>query len=98
MIERQFAHQPKLAGELAKYGVEGTVQIYSATAIRVYLLATLPLFVGFSVAGLYSVVIAMFALVVLVGVLGIIRLVSAGRAGREWRRNQTGTSGANRLS
>ena len=89
LIYRQWTHDPRRVREIQKYGPDGFVQLCSARALQVFVLAACVVGVPLGIVGEDTGAVLCFALVSLVVVAGMLRCISAGRAGRQWRSSST---------
>lgn len=92
LIARQFRKSPHTQRVLDKYGIKGTVQLYSATAMRLYVLVLAPPLFVLAALGQSAVVGAMFAVAVILTIATFVRLATASRSGRKWRASRALTA------
>jgi hypothetical protein len=85
LIVRQMLRSPRARAELNRYGVEGTVQLYAATALRLYMVILVLAVSGFAVLDQGEIATAILGLVLLLMIAGLARLAQASRSGRKWR-------------
>jgi hypothetical protein len=85
LIRRQLRMDPRALKTLDTYGPEGTVHLYSATALRLFMLCLWPPGVFFAVSGENAVEWAISAVFLLLALGGYVRAFTAARLGRRWR-------------
>jgi hypothetical protein len=85
LIARQWARSPRLPRELNRYGVKGTVQLYSATAMRLYLVLLCPPVWVLVILGESAALMAVMVMVVVLALGVYARLATAAHAGKVWR-------------
>lgn len=82
---RQLDYGSRREKELEIYGPKGSVLLCSARAIETYALGFAVMAMGFAIAGMARVAIAIFIILCLVATFAVIRSVNAGNYGRQWR-------------
>jgi hypothetical protein len=85
LISRQLRMDPRALKTLDTYGPDGTVHLYSSTALRLFMVCLWPPGVFFAVAGENAIVWAIGAIVVLLALGSFVRAFTAARLGRRWR-------------
>jgi hypothetical protein len=85
LIYRQWTHNPRRDREMQRYGSQGYVELCSARALGVFVVAVGTIGVALAITGEKAIAVGFFVLAWLTVAAVVWRCSSAGRAGRRWR-------------